>query len=172
MRGRNRKGRERSRWLSTSRCYTPRTLAHEPSPSPNAAKKRILVIDDARVVRSLLRHWLERLGYLVVEAQNGPQGLAAVDSGAIDLVICDINMPGLTGLTILDHVRKDPKLRSLPFVLLTTMGREEDMRRGAALGCSAYLTKPILFGRLVATLRDLLSGDAPVIGGSAGGPAR
>lgn len=125
-------------------------------PSTSPAKQRILVIDDARVVRALLRHWLERLGYEVVEAINGPQGLAAVEAGEVDLVICDINMPGLTGLTILDRVRKDPALQQLPFVLLTTMGREEDVRRGAALGCSAYLTKPLLFGRLVATLRELL----------------
>lgn len=136
-------------------------MAHESSSATRGEKKRILVIDDARVVRSLLRHWLERLGYQVVEAQNGPQGLAAVDSGEIDLVICDINMPGLTGLTILDHVRKDPRLHALPFVLLTTMGREEDMRRGAALGCSAYLTKPILFGKLVATLRELIGEARP-----------
>jgi CheY-like chemotaxis protein len=118
--------------------------------------RRILVIEDSRVVRNLLRHWLGRLGYTIVEAQNGPQGLAAIEAGDVDLVICDINMPGLTGLTILDRVRKDPALNQLPFVLLTTMGREEDVRRGEDLGCSAYLTKPLLHGRLVATLRGLL----------------
>lgn len=119
--------------------------------------KRILIVDDSRVVRNLLRHWLGRLGFTVIEAHNGPQGLAAIEGGDVDLVICDINMPGLTGLTILDRVRKDPSLRELPFVLLTTMGREEDVRRGEDLGCSAYLTKPILHGRLVSTLSRLLT---------------
>ena len=126
--------------------------------SPDAIReKRILVIEDSRVVRNLLHHWLARQGCAVIEAQNGPQGLAAIEAGDVDLVICDINMPGFTGLTILDRVRKDPKLNSLPFVLLTTLGREEDVRRGEDLGCSAYLTKPLLHGRLIATLQNLLA---------------
>jgi hypothetical protein len=69
--------------------YNPGILEREANPATSESPRRILVIDDARVVRSLLRHWLERLGYRVVEAQNGPQGLAAVDSGSIDLVICE-----------------------------------------------------------------------------------
>lgn len=130
-------------------------MSVEPQPTP-AVRRRILVVDDSRVVRALLRHWLIRLDYEVIEAKNGPEGLARLEAGDVDLVICDINMPGLTGLSILDRVRKDPGLRDLPFVLLTTEGQAEDVKRGTVLGCSAYLTKPLLHGHLVQTLRNLL----------------
>lgn len=119
---------------------------------------RVLVADDARVMRMLIRTWLERLGLDVEEARNGIEALSLAKTGRFDLVMLDINMPGLTGLSVLDRIRTDPELEGLPVVLLTTLGNAADVERGRRLGASDYLTKPISFG----TLRRMLDTQLPL----------
>lgn len=121
---------------------------------------RALVADDARVMRMLVRHWLERLGFVVDEAADGFEALRRARGGRYDLVVLDINMPGITGLGVLEGIRSDGGTRGLPVILLTTLGHEADMRRGARLGASAYLTKPLSFSALrEAVSRLLLDGE-------------
>jgi two-component system chemotaxis sensor kinase CheA len=121
-----------------------------------ADKTRVLIADDARVMRMLVRHWLERLGYEVVEAKDGLQALSLARTGNYDIVFLDINMPGMTGLGVLESIRQDPKLAGLPVVLVTTLGHATDVERGKDLGASAYLTKPLSYGALTVTLQRLL----------------
>jgi two-component system chemotaxis sensor kinase CheA len=116
----------------------------------------VLIADDARVMRMLVRHWLERLGFEVVEAKDGLQALHLAQTGDYSIVFLDINMPGMTGLGVLDRIRHDPQLAGLPVVLVTTLGRAADVDRGRDLGASAYLTKPLSYGALTATLKKLL----------------
>lgn len=109
---------------------------------------RVLVADDARVMRMLLRTWLERLDHDVVEAKDGTEVLALLrDNTAagtpFDLAFCDIHMPGFTGLQVLDALRGDGALSRTPIVLVTTLGHESDIERGLARGAAAYLTKPV-----------------------------
>ncbi len=119
-------------------------------------RPRILVIDDARVMRMLLRTWLEQLGFSVTEAENGETGLRRILDGAADVVFCDINMPGISGLTVLDRVRSHADTADVPFVLLTTLGHAEDVRRGQNLGASRYLTKPLQFVALAEAMEDIM----------------
>lgn len=131
-------------------------MTSERSPGPRA-----LVADDARVMRMLVRHWLERLGLVVDEAEDGFEALKHARTGGYSLVVLDINMPGITGLGVLEGIRSDPGTRSLPVILLTTLGHEADMQRGARLGASAYLTKPLAFGALKDTVARLLLEEQP-----------
>lgn len=126
---------------------------------------RILLVDDARVVRMLLRTWLERLGHRVVEAADGALAISAmrdaVDGGApFDLVFCDVNMPTLSGLQVLDAVADEERLGRPPVVLLTTLGSEEDINRGRARGAVAYLTKPVTYANIFDTLQAHLPAPA------------
>jgi CheY-like chemotaxis protein len=121
---------------------------------------RVLVADDARVVRMLLRTWLERLGHQVVEAGDGSAALAALRDAVssatpFDVAFCDVNMPVLGGLQVLDAVRDDAQLGRTPIVLVTTLGSGGDIERGLARGAAAYLTKPVGFSAVTGALAKL-----------------
>ena len=118
---------------------------------------RILVADDARTMRMLLRTWLERLDCAVVEAKNGTEALAILQGeSAVDLAFCDVHMPGLSGLQVLDAIRGDARLQHLPLVLVTTLGNDGDVERGLKRGATAYLKKPVSWGELAAVLHQIL----------------
>ncbi len=119
-------------------------------------KPRILVADDARVMRMLLRTWLERLGASVREASSGTEALGAAASEPLDAAFLDIHMPGLTGLQVLDGIRGDERTKAMPVVIVTTLGHTSDVERGMRLGATAYLTKPLGYGDLVRALERVL----------------
>lgn len=126
-------------------------------------KPRLLVADDARVMRMLLRTWLERLGCEVVEAASGAEALAALGAttagaGARPFagVLLDIHMPGLTGLQVLDTMRQDARWKDLPAIIITTLGHQTDVERGLKIGATAYLTKPLGFPELMRSLERAL----------------
>lgn len=132
------------------------------SPIPARPRRRVLVADDARVMRALVNTWLSGLGFDVTLAKDGLAALSAVRTQDFDLILLDINMPGLTGLTVLDSVRHTPATKDVPVVLLTTLGHAADFDRGLALGASAYLTKPLSLGRLISTLNRVLPPRPPL----------
>jgi CheY-like chemotaxis protein len=118
---------------------------------------RVLVADDARVMRMLTRHWLEHLGLTVEEARDGMEAVQKAECGEYALVLCDINMPGISGLGVLDRIRSAPSTAGLPVVLLTTLGAQADVERGMQLGATAYLTKPLQHSELVQTVQRILA---------------
>ncbi len=114
---------------------------------------KILIADDARVVRMLLRTWLERLGHNVVEVGDGAAAITALRDAAtagvpFHVAFCDVNMPTLSGLQVLDAARGDVVVGKTPIVLVTTLGSAADKDRGHARGAAAYLTKPVTFQAL------------------------
>jgi CheY-like chemotaxis protein len=124
-------------------------------------RARILVADDARVMRMLLRTWLERLGFVVIEAASGTEAVALLQTTPVDAALLDIHMPGVTGLQVLDQARNDPKLKQLPVVIITTLGHAADVERGLRIGATAYLTKPLGYGDLLRALDTALPGRLP-----------
>ena len=113
-------------------------------------------------MRALVNTWLSGLGFDVTLAKDGLAALSSVRTKEFDLILLDINMPGLTGLTVLDSIRHDPRTVDVPVVLLTTLGHAADFDRGLALGATAYLTKPLSLGRLIGTLNRVLPPRAPL----------
>jgi CheY-like chemotaxis protein len=82
----------------------------------------ILIVDDEREIRELLRYNLERQGYQVLTAQDGEEGLARIFATHPDLVLLDLLLPGLNGLEVLRELRQEPSTRDLPVLLLTARG--------------------------------------------------
>jgi two-component system chemotaxis response regulator CheY len=103
---------------------------------------KILAVDDSCSMRQMVRAALEADGYQVREAQNGQEALAALEAEPADLMITDLYMPTMDGLTLLKHVRQRPQQRFMPVLLLTTENGEEIKQRGRASGATGWLVKP------------------------------
>lgn len=103
--------------------------------------RTILVVEDSEVTRTLVSEILRGLGHRVIEAEDGSQGVRRLNDHRVDLILSDVQMPGMSGLDFLEHVRANPKTRHLPVVMLTTLGSLEDRERALRLGADGYLTK-------------------------------
>jgi two-component system sensor histidine kinase and response regulator WspE len=121
------------------------------------AAKRILVVEDSLTVRELERQLLAHQGYLVDTAVDGMDGWNAVRSVHYDLVVSDIDMPRLDGIGLVSQIRREPKFKNLPVVIVSYKDREEDRLRGLDAGANAYLTKGSFHDRtFLRTVADLI----------------
>jgi two-component system chemotaxis sensor kinase CheA len=104
-------------------------------------KRRVLVVDDSLTTRQLERAMLEAAGYDVRVAEDGARGWELLETEPFDLVVSDIEMPGLDGFQLLRQIRSSPRHDALPVVLVTALADEGDRRRALDLGASGYLLK-------------------------------
>lgn len=104
---------------------------------------RILVADDNAVSRELVREILEGAGHEVLEAADGPDALQKARAIVPDLLLLDIQMPGLNGYAVLDELRRDARLDALRVLALTAYAMDKDRERALAAGFDAYITKPV-----------------------------
>lgn len=111
-------------------------------------KYRVLIADDEAEIRQLLRLYLEKDGYEVVEADNGEKALSLIRGGDIGLVLLDVMMPGLTGYQVIQKMRADS---NIPVIMISAKGQDEDKILGLDLGADDYIAKP--FNPLVAMAR-------------------
>jgi two-component system chemotaxis response regulator CheY len=126
-----------------------------------SAKKRILVVDDANLVRLYYRDALERAGFEVDEALNGLEALEKLLLGPVDLLIVDVNMPQMDGLTFLKRLRAQAgEVASIPALVTSTEAGAQDMAAAREAGANFYLVKP-LAQETLAHYAALLSGAAP-----------
>jgi len=114
---------------------------------------KILVVDDDLELLGLIGFALRQAGYLVVEASKGTEALDVFDREQPDLVILDVNLPGLSGFEVCRMIRAEA---SIPIMLLTVRSSEEDQVQGLDLGADDYLTKPFSPRTLLARVRALL----------------
>jgi len=108
----------------------------------SSRKPLILIADDRPSSRELLRLVLERAGYDVIEAEDGEQALARVRDGNPDLVLLDLQMPGMDGYAVLAAVRKEQQFATLPVLALTASAMRGDRERILEAGFTDYLAKP------------------------------
>jgi len=122
-----------------------RSGGHEAMPD-----NKVLIIEDSPTMRQLISFALKRLpGVRIVEATDGVDGLKKLSSEKFDLILTDINMPIMDGLKLVSLVRSDANYRSVPIVVITTEGAQEDRERALALGANDYITKPIQANRIL-----------------------
>ncbi|MEX1993613.1 MAG: response regulator [Steroidobacteraceae bacterium] len=103
----------------------------------------ILVIEDDPASLELLKYLLERAGYAVYAASNGAAGLQAALQNNLDLVLCDLQMPELTGFEVIARLQADPRWRNAPIVAVTAYSMPGDCDAALAAGFKYYMTKPI-----------------------------
>ncbi|TGE32694.1 response regulator transcription factor [Desulfosporosinus sp. Sb-LF] len=119
----------------------------------------ILVVDDEEPIQELLRFNMEKEGYLVWVAKDGPEALRFVEKEQPDLVVLDVMLPGMNGLEVCRKLRSNPKFQQIPIIMLTAKGEEIDKILGLELGADDYMTKPFspreLLARIKARLRRL-----------------
>jgi two-component system chemotaxis response regulator CheY len=118
------------------------------------AMKKILVIDDSPTVRQQVGLALSQAGFQVVEAIDGVDAIAKVDA-SIAMLICDVNMPRMNGLELLEKLRGDARWKALPVVMLTTEGQPGLIERAKKAGVKGWIIKPFRADLLVAAVQRI-----------------
>jgi DNA-binding response OmpR family regulator len=113
----------------------------------------ILVVDDESTIREVVRRYLELDGFQVREAADGFEALDSIKSELPDLILLDLMLPGIDGLTLTQHLRQD---RFIPIIMLTAKGEASDRIRGLDLGADDYITKPFSPQEVVSRVRAVL----------------
>ena len=115
---------------------------------------KILVVDDFPTMRRIVKNLLKDLGFENVdEAEDGAQGLEKLRNGGFEFVVSDWNMPNMDGLTMLQNIRADPGLASLPVLMVTAEAKKENIIAAAQAGANGYVVKPFT----AATLEEKLN---------------
>jgi two-component system cell cycle response regulator DivK len=119
--------------------------------------KRILVVEDHEDNRQILRDLLGNAGYDMVEAETGEDGLAAAAAQRPDLILMDIQLPGIDGYETTRRLKADPALRTVPIIVVTSYALSGDDVKAHEAGCDAYVTKPYSPRQLLAKIREYLA---------------
>ena len=119
---------------------------------------KFLIVEDSPTMRQLIAFSLKRIrNSRVVEATDGIDALKKLSGEDFNLIIADINMPLMDGLKLLSLLRREPKYKQIPVVIVTTEGAELDREKGLKLGANAYLSKPIQTNQLLKIVKGLLN---------------
>jgi len=121
--------------------------------------KTVLVVDDSPTIRQMVAFTLTNAGYQVVEAGNGKEAVGKVNGGAKpDLVVTDLNMPEMDGITLIKEIRKMPALKFTPILMLTTEASDDKKKAGQAAGATGWIVKPFNPEQMMAVIKKVLPG--------------
>lgn len=123
---------------------------HNPRVAVGEVKTRILVVDDERALRHLLKVYLVKEGFQVLEAVDGEQALSVFDDGGVDIAVVDVMLPGIDGFEVTRRIRARS---SIPIILLTARGEETNRVAGLEVGADDYVVKPFSAPEVVARVR-------------------
>ena len=121
------------------------------------AGKRILAIEDHEENRRLLRDLLTSFGYELIEALTGEEGLTAAETQCPDLILMDIQLPGIDGYETTRRIKANPALRHIPVIAVTSYALSGDDVKALEAGCDAYVTKPFDPAELLEKIRGYLT---------------
>lgn len=116
----------------------------------------VLVVDDSQTVRQMLSELLEKGGLTVIEAVNGLEAKAKIQTKKPDLVITDLIMPEMNGYELCRWIKNDPAAQGVPVLICSTKDQEFDRYWGMKQGADAYITKPFQPGEMLKTVKQLL----------------
>ncbi len=120
--------------------------------------KSILLVDDSTTLLLSMKAILEKSGYAVETVTSGDAALIKLASFKPDILITDLNMPGMDGITLVKEVRKNPAFRFLPALMMTTESQQEKRTEARTAGATGWLVKPVKPEELLAVLKKLLPG--------------
>jgi two-component system, OmpR family, alkaline phosphatase synthesis response regulator PhoP len=119
-------------------------------------KSTILIVDDETDILDLIEYNLNKEGFRVMTAEDGERGLEQMRTVKPDLVLLDIMMPRMDGITVVEHMRNDEELQDIPVIFLTARSDEKTEVRGLDVGADDFLTKPISTAKLVSRIKAVL----------------
>jgi two-component system chemotaxis response regulator CheY len=119
--------------------------------------KTVLIVDDSASVRQVVTIALKGAGYEVIDAVDGQDALRKLGGRRVHLVISDVNMPNMDGITLVGEIRKQPEHRFTPIIMLTTESQEEKKRQAQAAGAKAWVTKPFQPAQMLAAVSKLIA---------------
>ena len=122
---------------------------------------KILVVDDEKLIRDVIREYLVNEGYEVLEAENGVEAVECLDNHEIDLMILDIMMPKLDGFSVCQKIKQE---KNIPVIMLSARGEEYDKLMGFDLGIDDYVTKPFSPRELMARVKAVLGRTKKTVG--------
>jgi len=117
---------------------------------------KILAVDDSASMRQMVSFTLKAAGHTVMDAEDGQQALNIAKTQSFDLVLTDVNMPIMDGLTLTKELRAIPDYRFTPILILTTEAGKEKKQEGRAAGATGWLVKPFNPDQLLATIKKVL----------------
>ena len=123
---------------------------------------KILIVEDNAANMKLACLLLENAGHTTLSAVDAEIGLTLARSERPDLILMDIQLPGMDGLAATALLKKDPATASIPVIALTAMAMKEDREKTRAAGCDAYIAKPLRYKELLAAIDELLARAAPL----------
>ncbi|MEN8247443.1 MAG: response regulator [Bacteroidota bacterium] len=113
---------------------------------------KLLIVDDSESIRELVGYNLEDAGYKVVKAVNGKDGLEKLNE-EIKLIVSDLNMPVMDGITMIKNIRKEPKYKHLPIIMLTTESQQGIKNEARKAGATAWIVKPFDRDKLIQVIK-------------------
>jgi DNA-binding response OmpR family regulator len=120
-------------------------------------KKKILVVDDSKTALFMVTTILKKEPYQLLTATDGQQAIEVATAEHPDLVLMDVVMPRMTGFEACRELKRREETKSIPVILVTTRGEEENVEIGFESGCNDYVTKPVNGQELLAKVRDLVA---------------
>ncbi|MEW5772590.1 MAG: response regulator [Thermodesulfobacteriota bacterium] len=117
--------------------------------------KKIMTVDDSASVRQMVSFTLKNAGYDVVEASDGKDALAKL-SGPVDMVITDLNMPNMDGITLIKNLRANAACKFIPIIMLTTESQAGKKQEGKEAGATGWIVKPFKPEQLLAVVQKVL----------------
>lgn len=118
--------------------------------------KTILIVDDSRFTLEISSFVASSAGYAALTALDGVEALEILGTNSVDLVIVDINMPGMDGYELIRKIRSDEVLADVPIIIITTESEARDKEKGFAAGANSYLVKPVEPDDVVAQIQLLI----------------
>ncbi len=118
--------------------------------------KKILVADDEKAIRELIKRILLRQKYKTILVSNGKDALDKIYSESPDLIILDVMMPGMDGWQVCRKIRQDPLYKNLPIIMLTVKKSDADQIKGLNIGSDEYMTKPFYPKELISRVKKIL----------------
>jgi two-component system cell cycle response regulator DivK len=125
--------------------------------STRESRRSILLVEDFDDTRLMMKLWLSKNGYRVIEAENGPEAIELAESEQPDLIIMDLMMPGMDGLDATRRIREHASLQKTPIVVVSAYGADEYRERALAAGCNEYVATPFEPSALNDLIKSLIT---------------